>query len=128
MSLGTSVTCLACIVHKLESLNNLTRYTSVASWRAKSIPAQNLNQLFSFWRTSLTSLQNANFRISSSIDFCNLCISCRALVPGQNHHVFLCFVTTHGAFPIVAGWEKAGGWGEDLSSPFAAFCLTEYFV
>ena len=79
------VTCLACMVHKLVSLNNKTRYASAASCNVVTAAANILNSCPPCHRSCTNSLMrqsNGALLISSSVDRWYLLISHSATVPG----------------------------------------------
>ena len=135
MSLGIFVTSLVCIMHKLVSLNNQTKYDSMASWNARTTTTWMWNQLYSFCKISLMSLQKAILGIKSSEDFWHFWISFNALVPGWKHliFIFLSCITNCGIFSTVDGWDgdveedKGWHWGMDLS-PFTTLLCMDDFV
>ena len=79
------VTCLACILHKLVSSNNKTRYASAASCNAVIAAGNILNSCHPHCRSCTNSLMrqsNGALLIRSSVDHWYLLISCSATVPG----------------------------------------------
>ena len=81
-SFGIMVMHLACMPHKLVSLNNSTSYTSEASCRALIVSFCNCRSVLKSWAISWTSLKKGNFRMSSSVYFWYLLISRSATIPG----------------------------------------------
>ena len=67
MSFGMMVTRLAWMAHRLASSNNLTMYSSVASWRHSITADWNHRSVLKSWAISLTNLWKGNFRMSSAV-------------------------------------------------------------
>ena len=82
MSFGIMVHLLACITHKLLSLNMLIKYASLVSCRAIIAVPWNLIPIINCCPISCTRHMKGNFLISSSVLFWYCLISLNASVPG----------------------------------------------
>ena len=85
ISFGIMVTHFTCMVHKLVSSNNKTRYASTASCNAVTAAGDILSSCPPCHRSCTNSLMrqsNGALLISSSVDRWYLLISCSATVPG----------------------------------------------
>ena len=85
ISFSIIVTCLACMVHKLVSLNSKMRYASTTSCNAVTAADNILSLCPPCCRSCTNSLMrqsNCTLLISSSIDHWYLLISHSAMVPG----------------------------------------------
>ena len=69
ISFGMIVTLFTWIAHRFMSSNNLTKYASAASWRAKSAEDWNLKSGRKSPAISLTNLWKGSFQMSSTDPF-----------------------------------------------------------
>merc|ERR1719361_579959 len=83
MSLGMMVTRLAWMAQRLVSSKRLTRYASLASWRARMALDWKRRSFLKSWAISRTRRWNGSLRMRSSVDFWYLRISRSATVPGR---------------------------------------------
>ena len=127
ISFGSMVTRLACITHKLVSLNNSTRYTSTASCNAVTTAGDTLNTI-PLCSMSCTISHPKHLKgallIKSSVDFWYLLISLSATVPDL---YLLCFPSVLGSLPprhlalALAATALLASFWDSVGAPFVAF-------